>query len=79
MWARYPRNIAPAPFLRDVMRERSECPRSLSIVGRTSQKLQEETTESDRPIYAFTYLSTANYYIAASFCNVCFVYITIAI
>ena len=26
MWARYPRNLAPAHFVRDVMRERSECP-----------------------------------------------------
>ena len=26
MWARHPRNLAPAPFVRDAMRERSECP-----------------------------------------------------
>ena len=26
MWARYPRNLAPAPFVRDVMRERIDRP-----------------------------------------------------
>ena len=26
MWARNPRNLTPAPFVRNVMRERSECP-----------------------------------------------------
>ena len=57
MWARHPRNLAPAPFVRDVMRERSECPINPEI-GNSYLLSDAETTESDRP---FTYLSTANY------------------
>ena len=81
MWARHPRNLAPAPFVRDVMRERSECPINPEIGN--SYLLSDARPKSckkrrRRVIDQYIHLPVYCKLLAASFCNVCSVYITIA-
>ena len=80
MWARYPRNLAPAPF---VMRERIGCPINPEIGNsyllsdarpKSCKKRRRRVIDQSICIHLLVYGKL----LAASFCNVCFVYITIA-
>ena len=80
MWARYPRNL---PFVRDVMRERIGCPINPEIGNsyllsdarpKSCKKRRRRVIDQSICIHLPVYGKL----LAASFCNVCFVYITIA-
>ena len=73
MYAWHPRNLARAPFIRDVMRERSECP----MIGNSyllSDALPKNCKKRrQRVIDQYMHSPTCLQLLAASFCNVCFV------